>query len=142
MDSPRRAAGVLSAKEIQMPLVLLGVLLIAMKLLEIGPPGHWSWWQVLLPFPVAIVWWTWADKSGYTKRQAMKAMDEKAAARRKQAFNALGIDEKAADRRSRAIDKDQAKRERRTAKLRAEREARDAKARDSIIHSRIDESPE
>lgn len=123
-----------------MPLVLLGVLLIAMKLLEIGPPGNWSWWLVLLPFPAAVVWWTWADKSGYTKRQAMKAMDEKTAARRKQAFNALGIDEKAADRRSRAVNKDQAKRERRIAKLQAEREAQDAKARESILQSRIDDS--
>ncbi len=123
-----------------MPLVLLGVLLIAMKLLEIGPPANWSWWLVLLPFPAAIAWWTWADKSGYTKRQAMKAMDEKAAARRRQAFSNLGIDEKVADRRSRAIDKDQAKRERRMAKVRAEREAQDAKAHESILNSRLPES--
>ena len=124
-----------------MPLVLLGVLLIAMKLLDIGPPGNWSWWLVLLPFPAAIAWWTWADKSGYTKRQAMKAMDEKAAARRRQAFNNLGIDDKAADRRSRAAKKYQAKRARGIAKLQAEREARDEKARESIRNSRIDDSP-
>lgn len=123
-----------------MPIVLLGVLLIAMKLLEIGPPGNWSWWLVLLPFPAAMIWWAWADKSGYTKRQTMKAMDEKAAARRKQALNALGVDEKVADRRARAVNKDQSKRERRIAKLQAERDARDAKARESILQSRVDDS--
>ncbi len=53
----------------------LGLLLIALKLLEIGPFGAWSWWAVLIPFPLAALWWTWADWSGYTQRVAM-ARDE------------------------------------------------------------------
>ena len=27
------------------------------------------------PFALAVVWWAWADASGYTKRKAMEKMD-------------------------------------------------------------------
>ena len=50
----------------------LGVILLAMKYLEIGPVAAWDWWVVLAPFGLAVVWWAWADSSGYTKRKAME----------------------------------------------------------------------
>ena len=50
----------------------LGVVLLAMKYLEIGPVAVWDWWIVLAPFGLAVVWWAWADSSGYTKRKAME----------------------------------------------------------------------
>ena len=50
----------------------IGILLIAMKYLEIGPVGTWPWWLVLSPFALAVAWWAWADASGYTKRKAME----------------------------------------------------------------------
>lgn len=50
----------------------LGVILLAMKYLEIGPVSAWDWWVVLAPFGLAVVWWAWADSSGYTKRKAME----------------------------------------------------------------------
>ncbi len=50
----------------------LGVILLAMKYLEIGPVAAWSWWWVLSPFALAVAWWAWADSSGYTKRKAME----------------------------------------------------------------------
>ena len=50
----------------------LGVILLAMKYLEIGPVSVWDWWVVLAPFGLAVVWWAWADSSGYTKRKAME----------------------------------------------------------------------
>ena len=50
----------------------LGVIFMAMKYWEIGPVAAWDWWVVLAPFGLAIVWWAWADASGYTKRKAME----------------------------------------------------------------------
>ncbi len=34
----------------------IGVLLLLMKCFEIGPVGQWSWWIVLIPFGVALLW--------------------------------------------------------------------------------------
>lgn len=50
----------------------LGIVLLAMKYLAIGPVADWSWWTALAPFGLAIVWWYWADASGYTKRKSME----------------------------------------------------------------------
>jgi small Trp-rich protein len=50
----------------------LGLILLAMKYLEVGPVAGWDWWVVLLPFGLAMAWWAWADSSGYTKRKAME----------------------------------------------------------------------
>jgi len=55
----------------------LGIALIAMKYLEIGPVAGWSWWWVLAPFALAVAWWAWADSSGYTKRKAMERENER-----------------------------------------------------------------
>jgi small Trp-rich protein len=54
-----------------MLLLGLGIVLLALKYLEIGAVATWSWWWVLSPFALAVVWWTWADMTGYTKRRAM-----------------------------------------------------------------------
>ena len=48
--------------------LLIGVLGLILKFLEIGPVAAMSWWLVLSPFALAVVWWAWADASGYTKR--------------------------------------------------------------------------
>ena len=53
----------------------LGLLLLALKLLYVYPVAAWSWWAVLSPFALAVVWWAWADASGYTKRKEMEKMD-------------------------------------------------------------------
>lgn len=50
----------------------LGLILLTLKFLEVGPIAAWSWWWVLSPFALAVAWWAWADSSGYTKRKAMK----------------------------------------------------------------------
>ncbi|MDM0072930.1 TIGR04438 family Trp-rich protein [Variovorax sp. J2P1-59] len=52
--------------------LMLGLLGVALKLLEVGPVAVWSWWIVLIPFALAIVWWAWADSSGYTKRKVVE----------------------------------------------------------------------
>jgi small Trp-rich protein len=61
-----------------MYLLGLGLVLLVLKYLAIGPVAAWDWWVVLLPFGLTVLWWAWADASGYTKRKAM----EKETARR------------------------------------------------------------
>jgi len=70
--------------------VALGVLLLALKLLDSGPVALWPWWVVLAPFAFAAAWWAWADANGYTKRRAMERMEAKKAERRRRNMEALG----------------------------------------------------
>lgn len=53
----------------------IGIVLLVLKLMQIGPVGGWSWLIVLTPFALAAAWWVWADASGYTKRKEMEKMD-------------------------------------------------------------------
>lgn len=69
----------------------LGIALLLMKYLEFGAVAQWSWWVVLSPFGLALVWWAWADASGYTKRKAMEKMDKRKADRQAKNREALGL---------------------------------------------------
>jgi len=82
-----------------MAMVILGVLLLAMKWGEFGPVAQWSWWVVLMPFGLAVLWWSWADSSGWTKRREMNKMDDRVRQRREKNLAALGIDAKSRRRR-------------------------------------------
>ncbi|MBC7618879.1 MAG: TIGR04438 family Trp-rich protein [Candidatus Saccharibacteria bacterium] len=68
----------------------LGAILLVMKYLDIDPVVKWPWWLVLSPFGVAVVWWMWADASGWTKKQAMKREVERKQARIDQSRDAIG----------------------------------------------------
>ena len=57
--------------------LMLGVLLLVMKYLELGPVAAWSWLWVLSPLGLAVLWWAWADASGYTRRKAMQREDKR-----------------------------------------------------------------
>jgi small Trp-rich protein len=76
--------------ETVMYLLALGVVLLALKYLEIGPVAAWSWWWVLAPFALAVAWWSWADSSGYTKRKAMERENAKRQARIERHKDAIG----------------------------------------------------
>jgi small Trp-rich protein len=73
----------------------VGVLLLLLKFLEFGPVGQWSWadqWYLFAaPFILAVIWWAWADASGYTKKKAMDKMDQRKADRQAKAREALGL---------------------------------------------------
>jgi small Trp-rich protein len=75
-----------------MPLVVIGTLLLLAKLAEFGPTANWSWWVVLAPFAGAILWWQFADSTGWTQRRAIDKMERRKAERREKAMDALGID--------------------------------------------------
>ena len=55
----------------------IGIVLLILKLMQIGPIGGWSWLIVLTPFALAAAWWVWADASGYTKRKEMEKMEKR-----------------------------------------------------------------
>ena len=74
--------------------VVLGVVLLVMWLGELGPVGAWPWYGVLWPFALAVVWWLWADTTGYTKRKEMEKMDQRVAKRREDNLAALGMDKR------------------------------------------------
>lgn len=54
----------------------LGILFLVLKLLDLTMVAQWSWWYILAPFGLAVVWWAWADTSGYTKRKEMEKMEK------------------------------------------------------------------
>ena len=78
--------------------VVIGVAIIGMNLASIGPFANWNWeftgdlWKFCVPFALAVVWWTWSDKSGLDKRREIEKMDAKKAARRAENLTALGLD--------------------------------------------------
>ena len=80
-----------------MPLVIVGLLLSLAKWTEFGPFAAWSWWVVLSPFGLAMLWWKFADASGWTKQREMDKMEKRKADRRQKAMESLGL----GDRRDR-----------------------------------------
>ena len=74
-----------------MYLLGLGVVLLALKYLEIGPVAVWSWWVVLAPFALAMAWWAWADSTGYTKRKVVEREERRKQARIDKSRDAMGL---------------------------------------------------
>jgi small Trp-rich protein len=74
-----------------MYLLGLGLILLVMKYLEFGPVATWSWWLVLAPFGLAVLWWAWADWSGYTKKKAMERDDARRQSRIDKTRKTLGM---------------------------------------------------
>ena len=77
-----------------MYLLGLGLVLLLLKWAGWGPVAGWPWWVVLAPFVLAILWWAWADASGYTKRKAMERDAARKAARIDRQRDALGLHSK------------------------------------------------
>ncbi len=69
----------------------LGLVLLAMKYLALGPVATWDWWIVLLPFGLAIVWWAWADSTGYTKKKVVERENARKQERVDRTREALGM---------------------------------------------------
>jgi small Trp-rich protein len=82
-----------------MYLLGLGIILLAMKYLEMGPVAEWSWWVVLSPFALAVAWWAWADATGYTKRKAVERENARKQARIDRSREQLGLGPKKSGRR-------------------------------------------
>lgn len=74
-----------------MAFLLLGLALLGMKVAEFGPVATWSWWVVLAPFGLAVLWWAFADGSGLTQRRAIDKMEKRKVDRRQRDMEALGL---------------------------------------------------
>lgn len=71
--------------------LLIGIVMLALKYLEIGPIAALSWWIILSPFGLAIAWWSWADSSGYTKRVEIAKMAKRKEDRIDKQRDAMGM---------------------------------------------------
>ncbi len=69
----------------------LGLVLLLMKYMEIGPVAAWPWYVVFAPFGLAVAWWAWADWSGYTKKKAVERENDKRQARIDKNREAMGL---------------------------------------------------
>ena len=74
-----------------MAFLLVGLVAVLMKYLEFGPVAAWPWYVVLSPFALAVLWWWWADASGYTKRVEIEKMETRKQARLEKQRAALGM---------------------------------------------------
>ena len=74
-----------------MYLLGLGLVFLVLKYLEWGMVASWDWWLVLSPFALAVLWWTWADWSGYTKKKVMEKEDARRRLRIDRSREALGL---------------------------------------------------
>ena len=84
-----------------MAFVIIGLIVIGLHFVGIGPSAHWSWeitgdlWKFCVPFGLAALWWFWSDVSGLNKRREMEKMELRKQNRRKDNLAALGFDPKA-----------------------------------------------
>jgi small Trp-rich protein len=117
--------------------LIVGVLLVGLKLAEVGATAAWPWWVVLAPFGLAIVWWWYADRSGLNKRREMARMDDRKAQRRQSALQRLGLGYLGLDKAERRARRFQSARQRQIDKVEGKRAAQRARNRDSILGSRF-----
>ena len=71
--------------------LLIGIVALALKYLEIGPVATWSWLIVLAPFALAVLWWWYADASGYTKKKEVEKMEKRKQDRIDKSREAMGM---------------------------------------------------
>ena len=72
--------------------LLTGIVLLVLWYGEIGPVAQWSWYVVFAPFLLAVLWWAWADATGYTKKKAVEKENAKKKARIAKSREAMGME--------------------------------------------------
>lgn len=83
--------------------VAVGVAFIALHFLGIGAPARWNWepfgdlWKFLMPFGLALAWWSWSDASGRTAQRAMEVDAERKAERKRRTAESLGLGTRRSD---------------------------------------------
>jgi small Trp-rich protein len=120
-----------------MPFVLIGALLIALKLAELGPFDACPWGLAIAPLVLAVLWWRYQDASGLTKRREMARLEQRKDQRRRDALTRLGVGPDGEKAQAEA-DKARATRQREIDRIEGHRAKARARARDSILGSRLD----
>lgn len=72
----------------------IGLVLLLLKYLEMGPVAAWSWIVVLSPFGLAVAWWAWVDWSGHAKKKEMDKLDQRKQQRIDKQREAMGLPSK------------------------------------------------
>jgi small Trp-rich protein len=63
-------------------LLIIGLVLLVSKLLEFGPLAELSWWWVLTPFLLALIWWeVFERRLGLDKKKAFDELENAKKAR-------------------------------------------------------------
>jgi small Trp-rich protein len=63
-----------------MPLAIVAIIILLLKIAEIGPPATWPWIWVLAPFGVLVLWWNViAPLINWDKKVAEKKMKKEQA---------------------------------------------------------------
>jgi small Trp-rich protein len=120
--------------------VIVGVLIIALNLLGIGPFGAWNWefsgdlWKFIAPFALAALWWIWADKSGLNKRREMEKMDARKEKRRRENLANMGLDYRTLDRDKERAKKFKSAQQRRIDTVEGARTRQREENRESLLH--------
>ena len=70
---------------------VIGLVILALKVAEFGFVASWSWWWVMAPFAVTVVWWEFSDRYGLTRRNADRRMEARKVQRRERATERLGL---------------------------------------------------
>jgi small Trp-rich protein len=81
-------------QESVMYLLILGLVVLVLKYFGVGFMAELSWWWVAAPFALTVLWWYWADATGYTKRKEMEKMDRRRHSRIDRHRKAMGIQTK------------------------------------------------
>ena len=55
----------------------IGLVLLVSKLLDFGPLADLSWWWVLMPFVIALIWWEVFERHlGLDRRKAFDELEK------------------------------------------------------------------
>jgi small Trp-rich protein len=127
-----------------MVFIFLGVVVLGLKVAELAPVAEWSWFVVLAPFPLAVVWWLWSDLSGRTRRRAMRHDQQRKHALRRNLAQGMGLqglfDRGVSAKLRKAEARDKAARQRQIDEVEGKRERQRQANRDSILTTRMDSS--
>ncbi len=73
-----------------MVLLVVGIILLVMKLAQLGPGADLSWWWVITPFVLVPIWWAISDWSGLTRKQVDAREEARRIARVRKHLDQLG----------------------------------------------------
>lgn len=75
-----------------MPLAVVAVLILLMKIAEVGPVASWSWLWVLSPWGVLMLWWELISPLiGWDKREAARKIEQEERLKREHAKKMRGF---------------------------------------------------
>ncbi len=125
--------------------VIVGVLIIAMNVVGIGPVADWNWditgdlWKFCVPFLLALLWWIWSRQ--VRPRQAARDGEDgglRKENRRRENLERMGLNFRSYGKNKKKEQAIVTAREREIERIEGKRTEKRKKIRDSILGSRFD----